>query len=255
MKTTKKNMAQRNNLLRASTWSLMVVAISWLSAQNPQRAPTPNSSPALQFSRWILGSQSEMPHAGVGLLVPLSTVTAFGSEIKASLFVSKWSQGCRANTPLKKSFGARLAGQTLEPWQQLCELAAREQDPDRLIELICMIQNRLLDEKERCFKNIRNTNHYLPGPSRGVPMRDAYDVLKQKEADLDRVRHQVESLRIVAALLADDLDSDQSDKTDLSSAEKTEDYLLHIVRKKAGPDLEPTGTAGHVFSSILRRSK
>jgi len=90
-------------------------------------------------------------------------------------------------------------------------------------------------------------------------MRDAYDVLKQKEADLDRVRHQVESLRIVAALLADDLDSDQSDKTDLSSAEKTEgekteDYLLNIVRKTR-PDLEPTCTAGHVFSSILRRSK
>ena len=45
--------------------------------------------------------------------------------------------------------GKGMAGQTLEPWQQLCELATREQDPDRLIELICMIQNRLLDEKEQ----------------------------------------------------------------------------------------------------------
>ena len=91
-------------------------------------------------------------------------------------------------------------------------------------------------------------------------MKDAYDVLKQKEFDLVRVRHEVESLRIVGPLLADDLDSDQSDKTDLSSAEKTEgekteDYLLNIVRKKPRPDLEATGTAGHVFLSILKRSK
>jgi hypothetical protein len=90
-------------------------------------------------------------------------------------------------------------------------------------------------------------------------MRDAYDILKHKEADLARVRHEIESLRIVASLLADDLDSDQSYKADLSSAkkaegEKTEDYLLNIVRQKH-PDLEPTGTAGHIFSSILKRSK
>jgi hypothetical protein len=90
-------------------------------------------------------------------------------------------------------------------------------------------------------------------------MKDAYDVLKQKEFDLARVRHEVESLRIVGPLLSDDLDSDQSYKADLSSAkkaegEKTEDYLLNIVRKTR-PDLEPTGTAGHVFSSILKRSK
>ena len=44
-------------------------------------------------------------------------------------------------------------------------------------------------------------------------MRDAYDVLKEKEADLARVRHEVESLRIVARALTD-LDSDQSDKTE-----------------------------------------
>jgi len=85
-------------------------------------------------------------------------------------------------------------------------------------------------------------------------MRDAYDALKEKEAELAHVRHEVESLRIVAPLLLDDLNSDQSDKTDLF-AEKTEDYLLNIVRKKTRPDSEPTGTAGHVFSSILKRSK
>ena len=82
-------------------------------------------------------------------------------------------------------------------------------------------------------------------------MRDAYDVLKQKEADLARVRHEVESLRIVAPLL-DDLDSHQSDKTDLISEEKTADHLIddlmNIVREEHS-DLKATGTDG-LFSSI-----
>ena len=83
-----------------------------------------------------------------------------------------------------------------------------------------------------------------------MSMKNAYDVLKQKEAGLARVRHEVESLRIVAPLLVDDLDSDQSEKPHLMST----DDLLNIVRKTR-PDLEPTGTGGHIFSSILKRSK
>jgi hypothetical protein len=78
-------------------------------------------------------------------------------------------------------------------------------------------------------------------------MKDAYDVLKQKEFDLARVRHEVESLRIVAPLLEDNLDSDQSNPHLL-----TTDDLLGIVRKY-DPDSEPTGAAGHVFSRILKR--
>ena len=71
-------------------------------------------------------------------------------------------------------------------------------------------------------------------------MKDAYEALRQKEADLSRVRHEIESLRIVAALLVDDLNSEQSDKPYLVSAEKSDN--LH-------PDLKPTGTDG-LFSSI-----
>ena len=78
-------------------------------------------------------------------------------------------------------------------------------------------------------------------------MRDAYDVLKQKEADLARVRHEIESLRIVATLLVDDSNSDQADKI-----EKTDDHLtdklLNIVRDN-DPHLRATGTDG-LFSSI-----
>ena len=52
---------------------------------------------------------------------------------------------------------AAMSGQTLEPWQQLCELAAREQDPDHLMELIHTI-NRLLDEKEQQLKRHERTS-------------------------------------------------------------------------------------------------
>jgi hypothetical protein len=72
-------------------------------------------------------------------------------------------------------------------------------------------------------------------------MKDAYEALKQKEADLRRVRHELESLRIVASLLVDDLNSDQSDKLHVGSAETSDN--LH-------PDLEPTGTDG-LFSSMI----
>jgi hypothetical protein len=58
-------------------------------------------------------------------------------------------------------------------------------------------------------------------------MKDAYAVLEQKEANLARVRLEIESLRIVASLL-----------------EKTDDL----------PDLEATGTDGLVSSVSTTRS-
>ena len=76
-------------------------------------------------------------------------------------------------------------------------------------------------------------------------MKDAYEALKQKEADLSRVRHEIESLRIVASLLADDLNSDQPDKPFLVSPETSDN--LH-------PDLEQTGTDGLFSSSATPRS-
>jgi hypothetical protein len=64
-------------------------------------------------------------------------------------------------------------------------------------------------------------------------MKDAYAVLQQKEADLIRVRHEIQSLRLVASLLSDDLTSDELTKN-VSSAESGS---------------EATGTDG-LFSSI-----
>ena len=68
-------------------------------------------------------------------------------------------------------------------------------------------------------------------------MKDAYEVLQQKESDLARVRHELESLRIAASLLSDNLSSGELPRKRESSGEKTSDR---------GP--EATGTDG-LFSS------
>lgn len=44
-----------------------------------------------------------------------------------------------------------MEGPTKERWYQLCELATKEQDPDKLVALVEEI-NRLLEEKEQRLK-------------------------------------------------------------------------------------------------------
>ena len=68
-------------------------------------------------------------------------------------------------------------------------------------------------------------------------MKDAYEVLQQKESDLARVRHELESLRITASLLSDNLSSEELPRKRESSGEKTLDSRP-----------EATGTDG-LFSS------
>lgn len=45
-----------------------------------------------------------------------------------------------------------MKGEKKEIWMQLCERAAAEQDPEKLMELVREI-NRLLEEKERRLKS------------------------------------------------------------------------------------------------------
>ncbi len=77
-------------------------------------------------------------------------------------------------------------------------------------------------------------------------MKQAYEVLEQKEAHLARVRREIESLRIVASLLVDDLNSNDSDQTHLISAKKSDNLL---------PDLQATGTDGLFSSVAISRSR
>ena len=50
-----------------------------------------------------------------------------------------------------------MEGETRERWEQLCQLAAREQDPNRLLELVSEI-NRLLSEKEQRLRQHREAD-------------------------------------------------------------------------------------------------
>jgi hypothetical protein len=47
-----------------------------------------------------------------------------------------------------------MQGETGERWQLLCKLAAEEQDPDKLLELVAAI-DRLLSEKQQRLEQQR----------------------------------------------------------------------------------------------------
>jgi hypothetical protein len=57
-------------------------------------------------------------------------------------------------------------------------------------------------------------------------MKDAYEVLRRKEAELARIRHEITSLKIVAPLLSDDALSDPSQKGE-SVEEDVPDGRVH----------------------------
>jgi hypothetical protein len=61
-------------------------------------------------------------------------------------------------------------------------------------------------------------------------MKDAYEVLYRKEADLVRVRQEIESLALVASLLADE--GENAPELDVA---------------EGGPDKKPSGFEGQAF--------
>jgi hypothetical protein len=73
-------------------------------------------------------------------------------------------------------------------------------------------------------------------------MRDVYQILRQKESDLDRLRHEIDSLRIVGPLLADDeIEQElQAEPTDHDESEGKS---------------RSTGTDGPVFSTNNSESR
>ena len=67
-------------------------------------------------------------------------------------------------------------------------------------------------------------------------MKDVYLILRQKESDLARLRVEIDSLRLVAPLLADE--TMQEEQIDLTSSESEESFS----------DPQPTGTDGPLSS-------
>ena len=70
-------------------------------------------------------------------------------------------------------------------------------------------------------------------------MKDAYDVLHQKEADLARVRKEIKSLTLAAQLLADD------DLSFFDPATVPDGQNRKPTQKATSP--KPTGTDGEPF--------
>lgn len=67
-------------------------------------------------------------------------------------------------------------------------------------------------------------------------MKDVYLLLRQKESDLARLRVEIDSLRVVAPLLAEEPDQDQ--EVSLDASESVETF----------PDPQSTGTDGPLSS-------
>jgi hypothetical protein len=86
-------------------------------------------------------------------------------------------------------------------------------------------------------------------------MRDAYEVLHEKEAEITRLRHEIASLQIVAPLLSDDSEdtSESLNSTDAPSEKVSDDSEA----KATGTDgLFSTASASRPkIWSVLKRSK
>ena len=104
----------------------------------------------------------------------------------------------------------------------------------------------VLQQKEADVLNVRHEIQSLKLVSTllsdELALKDARELLRQKEADVARVRHEIENLKIVAPLLSEELASDGLPKTRAhSAAEGARDI---DDRSKA------TGTGG-LFSSVI----
>jgi len=75
-----------------------------------------------------------------------------------------------------------------------------------------------------------------------LALKDACELLRQKEADLSRVRHEIESLKLVAPLLSEELDSGELIETRTNSAEE---------EARGGTDRSKANGTDGLFPSLI----
>jgi hypothetical protein len=104
----------------------------------------------------------------------------------------------------------------------------------------------VLQQKEADVANVRHEIQSLKLVSSllsdELALKDAFEFLRQKEADVARVRYEIENLKIVAPLLSEELVSDELTKTRADSAAEE-------ARDSDDPS-KATGTDG-LFSSVI----
>jgi hypothetical protein len=110
--------------------------------------------------------------------------------------------------------------------------------------------HKILRQKEADVANVRHEIQSLKLVSCLLSdksaLKDTGELLRQKEADVARVRHEVENLKIVAPLLSEDSASDELPETRADST--AAETLDSDDRSKA------TGTDG-LFSSVTTKSR
>ena len=106
---------------------------------------------------------------------------------------------------------------------------------------------QVLQQKEADLANVRHEIQSLKLVSSllsdELTLKDAREVLRQKEADVARVRHEIESLKIVTPLLSEGLASDELTETSADSAWEARDIDDHS---------KATGTDGLFPSGIVK---
>jgi|SRR5215469_7640619 len=115
---------------------------------------------------------------------------------------------------------------------------------------------QVLQQKEADIANLRKQieSLHIVAPlleSDGLPLKDADAVLRQKEADLAHVRREIEGLHIVAPLLSDELPSD--DLNELSSSGEGLPSMLSEATGTDGPFSSMSPTPRGKFWKILKR--
>lgn len=89
-------------------------------------------------------------------------------------------------------------------------------------------------------------------------MKDAYEVLRQKEAELDLVRKEIESLKIVEPLLSEDVSADHTDesaeKSSLSFLNETISRLSDSAATNVDNLFPPDKDSHSGFWSSLKRA-
>lgn len=74
-------------------------------------------------------------------------------------------------------------------------------------------------------------------------MKNAYEVLQQKQSDIARIRKEIESLNIVASLLSDESTSGEPDPSDRSPRSSLSDTVSRLSDSAASH-------ADNMFSSV-----
>jgi hypothetical protein len=89
----------------------------------------------------------------------------------------------------------------------------------------------------------------------GEPMKNVFEVLQQKEADLTRVQHEIESLRTVASLLSDELPTEELTRKRVRSEEEILESGSEQATGTDGMFSSSDAAAPPSFWNTLRRQK